>query len=421
MVLTRGTTGTADGLAKEQTVDDKWAFSGMPQIDPDDLVEPPGGDSMDSQRAQNNDGSDEQNAYVKSVHDKVIKALKEGNTILVQQYLNPRSQDFDWMVEELNTGRNILHRLIISVSEGEIETKIAANFAAKIAYGVPDLIKSRSTQDGDQNVLELAANSQHCLAIIKAICEHGILLDVTDESEAQSAIENASEEMRIIESGGKKFQYYADFEWHSMTRDDSDNFLHKALRANKNDYAEYFLRIMRVMNDYKHVLQHRGQSGRTPLHDAVDHEFCTKERIQLVEEMISLFPDALTMESAAFPSSDLATQYEINRKVQKTYVPFKYFDESAAKSTKPSRGTDSLRSSVLDPRQPIMKRRGGATAQSGRPPMSKTPSAQKPVRRDEEAIKEMRQLLRLRCMEHHGKNRATLTNLIGKPVRKSHR
>jgi hypothetical protein len=418
MVSTRTATETADGPAKEQNLDDNWAFSGMPQIDPDGLDDSQGGYSMDNQRAQSNEGSDEQDAYVKSVHDKVLKALKEGDTTLVEHYFSSSSQD---MVEELNTGRNILHRLIISVSEGEIETKIAANFAAKIAYGVPDLIKSRSTQDGDQNVLELAANSQHCLAIIKAICEHGILLDVTEESQAQSATGNTLGETRIIESGGKKFQYFADFEWYSMTKDDSDTFLHKALRANRNDYAEYFLSIMRVMNDYKHVLQHRGQSGRTPLHDAVDHEFCSKKRIQLVEEMISLFPDALTMESAAFPSSDLATQYGVNRKVQKTYAPFKYFDESAAKATKPSSGTNSLQSSVLDPRQPVTKRRGGASTQSGRPPMSKTPSAQKPVRRDEEAIKEMRQLLRLRCMEHHGKNRATLTNLIGKPVRKSQR
>lgn len=79
-----------------------------------------------------------------------------------------------------NSGRNILHRTIPLVSEGNLGSKIAAKFTKQIIRDHPELITKRSSLDNGMNIMELAVNSLGCLEIIQVIYEYGMLLEVED-------------------------------------------------------------------------------------------------------------------------------------------------------------------------------------------------------------------------------------------------
>ncbi len=204
-----------------------------------------------------------------------------------------------------------------------------------------------------------------------------------------------------IKKDGKTFAL--DVEWSELTQGGADTFLHSAIQKNKNNYAIYLLDKMHDTNKHKQILMHTGLFGLTPLHHAVNFVHCNRERVELVEKMIHLCPEALAMNSAAKPSN-----YQPNADDQKTLAPYEYCCALEAAESKPTLETPAPPPKERGPRR-------GAVI-----PPEKLPPPKPKLERSEDfiaAVKEMPHILRLGCIQYHGHNREAITNLIGKRVR----
>jgi hypothetical protein len=444
---------TSESATNELPLDTEYGLNEMPQLG-----------TNYPEYGQETDNADD--AEIKKAHDYVISGLidkkeeflEEFNTIIdneekLKEFFN--SNNFDLSCAELcqSQGRTILHRIISSVSEENLQPGIATEFTKKIIQNEPDLIIERSSLDNDMNALELAVSSQNCLGIIKAICEEGMLQEIKNpndkeetncveqelgfnviqdqksisptrvaypashklpasaisQTEVQTATGDPAESRMIIQMNRRTFA--VEINWRQLTQERVDTFLHKAILKNKNDYVRYLLNMLALYDkkERSYVLQHKGQSGYTPLHHAVDYNQCTIERVELVETMIHLCPETLAMDSAPmWPNSDSNFQIQNSKGVQKNYAPYKYFLELEALPKTPN-------DSVARPKKNRIRNgvfRSYGTVQPGNRPSLPD---QKYVRPQFDG-EGMKHLLRLSCMQYHGKNRETITDLIGKPV-----
>jgi hypothetical protein len=444
MGFTRPPKVTAEGATKELPLETGWELPGMPQSETND----PDPEYAQETHCADDLSEEELEADIKLVHERVLTKLIAEDMAFLKQFTTligneEEAMQFDskGVYLPLATGRTILHRIISSVSEGNLRPDIATLFTEKIVHDEPGLLLERSSLDSDLNALELAVSSQNCLGIIQAICEHGMLgeiespndkkgIDVEEEELHSASIQGqklvlsgftgvisqeqifpamdcASGSKATIKKNGKIFS--VDVEWHELTQDGKETFLHKAIQKNRNDYALYLLDKMHDLNEHKHVLLHKGQSGLTPLHHAVYYDHCNSERVKLVEKMIHLCPEALAMDSAALsPNSQSIVQDQTAKGVQKNYAPYKYFLELEATAQKPS-------TPAIQPKAP-RTRTIASRQNSGMQSKMRASFQHSKELNSQAAIGDMHRLLRLGCMQYHGGNRETLTNLIGKPV-----
>ncbi|KAI9689796.1 MAG: hypothetical protein M1822_009678 [Bathelium mastoideum] len=346
--------------------------------------------------------------------------------------------DLDNAFKCLSTGRTILHQIIQSVSENNLDPNDASDLTRAIVKEERSLIKERISGHGRSNALELAASSQNCLEIIKAICESGMVSEKNekevDPGEAESRPINvpaqqlkASAEAHLqpsvsldvpvvsghfstnsttsvgevqkprrIKKDGKIITIRV--AWEDLTEDGADTCLHTAIKSENNEYASYLLRRMHYTEEHKLILRHRGQSGLTPLHLAVDSKQCSTERVDLVKSIMDLYPDALSMKSRA---NDDGVRKE-------NLAPYKYFVESKATVTHDGNNRSIAGLTNVRDKKPGKRQQ----RQQGRIQPNAQPSKEV---NDQSAVEAMDQLLRLGCMRYHGKSRESITDLLGRP------
>lgn len=338
--------------------------------------------------------------------------------------------------EPLSNRRTILHQIVSQVNEHALDPDVASDIMRILVQDWPSLIRLRSDADVNLNALELAAASENCLELIKAICEYGMVMDVTptpehdiiepnpEDPNQQSAIPSTSistqksssihdmlnaqsSNPRIMKKDGRSIEIVV--EWRQLTQADVDTCLHIAIRRRKDDYASYLLDRMYYTDGHQHILRHKGQSGLTPLHLAVDSAQSSSGRLELVKKIMDLYPDALAMESGALPHEPEERMVNGGTVRKENLTPYKYFVESKAATT-----NNNLNRSVIQP----ASMRGN---RQRRPPLRKMVDAQSNAQpskdvKDQSAIEDMDKLLRLGCMRYFGRNRELITRLLGKPV-----
>jgi hypothetical protein len=190
-------------------------------------------------------------------------------------------------------------------------------------------------------------------------------------------------------------------EWQDLLHVGKDSCLHLAIRHKQEGYAKYLLDRIALTGDEKTVIGHFGSEGLTPLHIAVDSQQCSDARIDLATRIIDKYPRALSVPSATMQTAaqegkkttarlpartgTLQSQSEGGR-IKEALTPYKYFLETAKGG----------------PSKHLRRKYGQQTAND---PMKAV---------------EMRDLLRLSCMRHHGQDRALITKLLDTQVSTVH-
>ena len=338
---------------------------------------------------------------IDSVHDHVLADLAGSGMEFVKNFTSTirakqqqlyefeDGEQLDWqnVFERRDNESTILHQIVTALRDDlSLDPDAVRQLTECLVQEHPGMIIDRD--ENGKNVLELAVSYKNCQGVIEAICEHGMVQVVKkpigDEiaprgSFAGTAIVfDQSDEVRTIEKDGETST--VEIEWKQlMHRGESP--LHMAIRKNRNDSALYLLGRMQITGDHEYILDCPGDDGLSPLHLAVDYKMCSAERVKLVNRIIEIYPDALSVQSEAWSLEK--RKHRDSGHIKDGLSPYKHFIES-----REQRNSRSMSSKVS---QHLTKER-------------------------EQAANQIMELLRLGCMRRYGRNRAQITRLLDTKV-----